>query len=80
MSDCMYPCILRALDSLEMEVETVRTSTDSSEPLCGCWQSNPGPAQGQPVLVPAGPALQPHPSVNLNFPPNSSLLVSLVPR
>lgn len=30
-----------------------------SEPPCGCWESNPGPLQGQEVLLTIEPALYP---------------------
>ena len=26
--------------------------TDGCEPPCGCWESNPGPLEEQPVLLP----------------------------
>lgn len=28
---------------------------DGYEPPCGCWKSNPGPLQEQPVVLLAGP-------------------------
>ena len=31
--------------------------TDSCEPLCGCWEWNPGPLREQPVLLTAEPPL-----------------------
>lgn len=42
----------RSLDPLELE------SPSSCEPPCGCWQSNLGPLQEQPVLN-TKPSLQP---------------------
>ena len=42
--------------------EGVRTPgaevTDSCELPCGCWESNQNTLEGQPVLLPAEPALQ----------------------
>ena len=32
------------------------------EPPCGCWKLNPGPLEGQPVLLTAEPSLQPCPA------------------
>ena len=32
--------------------------TDSCELPCGCWESNQNTLEGQPVLLPAEPALQ----------------------
>jgi hypothetical protein len=33
--------------------------TDRCELLCGCWELNPGPLEGQLVCLTAGPSLQP---------------------
>ena len=33
--------------------------TDGCELPCGCWESNPGPLEEQPVLLTTEPALQP---------------------
>lgn len=34
--------------------------TDGCELPCGCWESNPGPLEKQPVLLTAAPSLQLH--------------------
>ena len=33
--------------------------TDGCEPPCGCWESNSGPLEEQPVLLTSVPSLQP---------------------
>jgi hypothetical protein len=33
--------------------------TDGSEPPCGCWELNSGPAEEQSVLLTTEPSLQP---------------------
>ena len=33
--------------------------TDGCEPPCGCWELNSGPLEGQSVLLPTEPSLQP---------------------
>jgi hypothetical protein len=36
----------------------VTVSSGYNEPPCGCWESNPGPLEEQPVLLTAEPSLQ----------------------
>ena len=43
--------------SLLLELELL---TESCELSCGCWELNPGPLEGQPVLFTAEPFPQPH--------------------
>jgi hypothetical protein len=34
--------------------------TNAWKPPCGCWEPNPGPLQGQRVLLTTKPSLQPY--------------------
>ena len=34
--------------------------TDCCKPLCGCWESSPGPPEEKPQLLIAEPFFQPH--------------------
>ena len=44
----------------EERIGVARTGvTGSCESPCGCWESSPGPQEGQPVLLTAEPSPQP---------------------
>ena len=68
--DFMYICVLSVCMSEqhlcpwcpwnpEEGVQLPRTGvTDGCELLCGCWETNPGPLQEQPLFLTAEPSLQ----------------------
>lgn len=46
-SVCVCVCLMPKRDSLKLELQT-----------CGCWESKPGPLEGQIVLLTTEPSLQ----------------------
>ena len=50
------------------------TKVQMIEPLCECWQLDPGPLEKQPVLQRAEPSLQPQAPTFFNFTQRTEIL------
>ena len=50
---------------LHVHFRVTDTLIDGPEPPCGCWESNSGPLEDQPMLLTTELAHQPHKSVLL---------------
>lgn len=58
-----FACIYLHVPLARRQEEAIRSTrnvvTDSSESLCGAWESNLGSLEEQPILLTAKPSLQP---------------------
>ena len=62
----MHVCLCAMCVLVLVEASSLRTEvTDGCDPPCGCWVLNPDPLEEQPVLLTAGPSLQPQATVFL---------------
>jgi hypothetical protein len=50
---CLHVCLYEDVGS------PTTGATEEYKLPCGCWDLNPGPLEGQSVLLPAEPSLQP---------------------